>query len=44
MYYFNTDYRNSQLSADIGFGLLLLLIIAAENTIFLLTLLYFLFF
>ena len=42
-YYFN-DYRNSHLSADISFVIFLLLIIAAENTIFLLTLLYFLFF
>lgn len=37
-------YNGSQLQADIGSVIFLLLIIAAENTIFLLTLLYFLFF
>lgn len=37
-------YNGSHLQADISFVIFLLLIIAAENTIFLLTLLYFLFF
>ena len=37
-------YKGSQLEADIGSIMFLLFIIAAENTIFLLILLYFLFF
>lgn len=40
MNYLYSDY----LRADINFAIFLLLIIAAENTIFLLTFLYFLFF
>lgn len=38
------NYNGSHLQADISFVIFLLLIIAAENTIFLLTFLYFLFF
>ena len=40
MHYYTADH----LQADFGYIQFLLLIIAAENTIFLLTLLYFLFF
>lgn len=43
MYYYE-DNRNYWHRADINSMVFLLLIIAAENTIFLLTLLYFLFF